>query len=77
MAACRGVLLAPDFLSVNVAEGSDWNVVKPEVYAAITDFYASNQPAIKEQSQAAQQQQAEAAVGAEDSEVVGDDQGAH
>ena len=63
----RGVLLAPDFLSVNVEDGSDWNVVKPEVYAAITDFYSSNQPALKEQLA----KQAQPAAGAvEDSEVV-------
>ena len=65
----RGVLLAPDFLSVNVEDGSDWNVVKPEVYAAITDFYASNQPVLKEQpSQPAPS--AAGAAAAADSEVV-------
>ena len=64
----KGVLLAPDFLSVNVEDGSDWNVVKPEVYAAITDFYASNQPAIKEQPKQPQPQPGQAVV--EDSEVV-------
>ena len=43
----RGVLLAQDFVSVNVEDGSDWNVVKPSVYACIMDFYASNQPVLK------------------------------
>ena len=43
----KGVLLAQDFVSVNVEDGSDWNVVKPSVYAAIMDFYASNQPVLK------------------------------
>ena len=68
----RGVLLAADFLSVNVEDGSDWNVVKPEVYAAITDFYASNQPAIKPQLKQQAEQSAAAGTAAveEDSEVV-------
>ena len=67
----RGVLLAGDFLSVNVEDGSDWNVVKPEVYAAITDFYASNQPALKPQPAQPQQTAASStSAAAEDSEVV-------
>jgi Fe-S cluster biogenesis protein NfuA len=39
----NSVLLGSDFISVNITEGSDWQIVKPSVYAAIMDFYASNQ----------------------------------
>ena len=66
----KGVLLASDFLSVNVEDGSDWNVIKPSVYAAIMDFYASNQPAIKPDPKAAAAAAGEQAKAAEDSEVV-------
>ena len=64
----KGVLLSHDFLSVNVEEGSDWNVVKPSVYAAIMDFYASNQPVLKAEVKPAGASDAAAAPA--DSEVV-------
>ena len=69
----RGVLLAADFISVNVEDGSDWNVIKPSVYAAIMDFYSSNQPAIKPDPKAAAAAAGAGEGGAveEDSEVVG------
>jgi hypothetical protein len=42
----QGVYLGPDFVSVNVAEGSDWALIKPEIFAAIMDFYASGKPVV-------------------------------
>jgi len=44
----QGVYLGPDFVSVNVREGSDWALLKPEIFAAIMDFYASGKPVIYE-----------------------------
>ena len=36
------VFLGPDFLSVNISQEHDWELVKPSVFAAITDFFASD-----------------------------------
>lgn len=44
----RSVYLGPDFLSINIEEGKDWNLIKPEVYAVVMDFYASGKPVISE-----------------------------
>jgi len=33
-------------VSVNVSEGSDWNIIKPHVYAVIMDFLTSGQAVI-------------------------------
>ena len=65
----KGVLLASDFISVNVEDGSDWNVVKPSVYGVIMDFYASNQPVLKPELGGAKTAEGEQAA-VEDSEVV-------
>jgi len=43
----KGVLLGSDFISVNIEEGQDWTLIKPLVYAAIMDFYATGQPILK------------------------------
>ena len=65
------MLLSADFLSVNVEDGSDWAVIKPAVYAAIMDFFASNQPVVKPEASAAPQSaDGQQAVAEEDSEVV-------
>ena len=50
----RGVYLGPDFVSVNVEEGRDWALLKPEVYAVIMDFYASGKPVLLEGDAAAE-----------------------
>jgi NFU1 iron-sulfur cluster scaffold homolog, mitochondrial len=40
------VFISREFVSVNINDGSDWLVVKPEVFAAIEDFYASGKPVL-------------------------------
>jgi Fe-S cluster biogenesis protein NfuA len=40
------VYLSTDFISINIEEGRDWNLIKPEVYACIMDFYASGKPVL-------------------------------
>lgn len=42
------VFLGPDFVTVRKADASDWATLKPEVFAAVMDFYASGQPAVLE-----------------------------
>lgn len=43
----KGVYLGPDFISVQINEGGDWNLIKPEIYAVITDFFAAETPVIR------------------------------
>lgn len=42
----RSVYLASDFLSINIDDGRDWSLIKPEVYAVLMDFFASGQPVL-------------------------------
>ncbi|KAJ1564531.1 hypothetical protein HK405_014628, partial [Cladochytrium tenue] len=42
----RGVLLGPDFVTVTKAADAHWAPIKPDVYAAIMDHFASGQPAV-------------------------------
>eukprot|EP00039_Didymoeca_costata_P001044 m.49218 g.49218 ORF g.49218 m.49218 type:complete len:272 (+) comp10604_c0_seq2:173-988(+) len=45
-----GVMLGSDFVSVNKDEDSDWDILKPEIFATIMDFYASGLPVMLEDS---------------------------
>lgn len=47
------VYLGSDFLSVNVVDGAQWSLVKPEVFAAIMDFFASGKPVLVESAEEA------------------------
>ncbi|KAH7302720.1 hypothetical protein KP509_23G084400 [Ceratopteris richardii] len=38
------VFFGSDFVTITKAEDFDWDIIKPEVFAAIMDFYTSNQP---------------------------------
>jgi hypothetical protein len=40
----QGVLLASDFLPVNIADATILSIVKPAVFASLMDFFASGQP---------------------------------
>lgn len=45
----RSVFFGPDFITVTkMDEDIEWGIVKPEIFANIMDFYASNLPLIKE-----------------------------
>jgi Fe-S cluster biogenesis protein NfuA len=41
-----GVFFGKDFVTVTKSETFDWDVLKPEVYAKIMDFYASGEPVV-------------------------------
>ena len=41
-----GVFFGKDFVTVTKSEAFDWDVLKPEVYAKIMDFYASGEPVV-------------------------------
>lgn len=42
-----GVFLAADFISVAKTDEAEWQVIKPQVLAAIMEHYASGQPVIE------------------------------
>ncbi|XP_033112577.1 NFU1 iron-sulfur cluster scaffold homolog, mitochondrial-like [Anneissia japonica] len=45
-----GVFLGPDFITVTRTDDDvEWKVLKPEIYAAIMDFFASGVPVITEE----------------------------
>lgn len=45
----KGVFLGPDFITVTkVDDEVEWKVLKPEIFAVIMDFFASNLPVLNE-----------------------------
>merc|ERR1711871_1109152 len=48
----RDVFLGSDFVTVTKEEAADWAALKPQVFAAITDFYASGEGVLPEGSEA-------------------------
>ncbi|KAF9437244.1 hypothetical protein BGZ76_001533 [Entomortierella beljakovae] len=44
----RGVFLGPDFLTITKDQDAVWQLMKPDIYSAIMDFFASGQPIIME-----------------------------
>ncbi|KAI8975683.1 hypothetical protein BDF20DRAFT_822749 [Mycotypha africana] len=40
----KGVFFGPDFITISKEETAEWQLMKPDVYAAIMDHYASGQP---------------------------------
>lgn len=38
------VFFGSDFITVTKADGMSWDLLKPEIFAAIMDFYSSGQP---------------------------------
>ncbi|KAI8071384.1 scaffold protein Nfu/NifU N terminal-domain-containing protein [Gongronella butleri] len=39
-----GVFFGPDFISISKDAGTEWSLMKPDIYAAIMDHFASGQP---------------------------------
>ena len=44
-----GVFFGADFVTVTKSEAFDWEMLKPEVFAKIMDFYASGEAVVKEE----------------------------
>jgi len=45
----KGVFLGPDFITVSKTDDEvEWKVLKPEIFATIMDFFASNLPVLSE-----------------------------
>ncbi|XP_032434897.1 NFU1 iron-sulfur cluster scaffold homolog, mitochondrial [Xiphophorus hellerii] len=63
----KSVFLGPDFITITKSnETVEWKVIKPDVYAAIMDFYASGLPVVNEGSKPS----ADTAPSEDDDEVV-------
>jgi len=45
----RGVFFGTDFITVTKAEDVEWSVMKPEIFATITDFFASGREILNEE----------------------------
>lgn len=45
----KGVFLGPDFVTITKADDEvEWKIIKPEVFAVIMDFFASNLPVLND-----------------------------
>lgn len=42
----RSVFFGPDFITVSKQEDAEWNILKPEIFAVIMDFFASGLPIV-------------------------------
>ncbi|KAM9067645.1 NFU1 iron-sulfur cluster scaffold homolog, mitochondrial isoform 1-T1 [Sarcophilus harrisii] len=61
----KSVFLGPDFITITKeSEDLDWNLLKPDIYATIMDFFASGLPLVNEESLSTE------AATEEDDEVV-------
>ena len=61
-------MLGPDFITVNrdSSQVDDWEILKPQIFAAINDFYLSNLPVILKKNNSCD----EPGTATPDSEVV-------
>ncbi|XP_020513075.1 NFU1 iron-sulfur cluster scaffold homolog, mitochondrial [Labrus bergylta] len=63
----KGVFLGPDFITISKADDNmEWKVIKPDVFAAIMDFFTSGLPVVNEDSKP----NADTAPSDDDDEVV-------
>ncbi|XP_069070289.1 NFU1 iron-sulfur cluster scaffold homolog, mitochondrial [Pleurodeles waltl] len=47
----KSVFFGPDFITISKeSEDADWNLIKPDIYATIMDFYATGLPIVTEEA---------------------------
>lgn len=63
----QSVMFGPDFITITKDADASWQLMKPDIYSAIMDFFASGQPILKE---GALDLPKDTEVTEEDSEVV-------
>ncbi|KAG8380627.1 hypothetical protein BUALT_Bualt06G0035300 [Buddleja alternifolia] len=61
------VFFGSDFVTVTKSEDSSWDILKPQIFAAIMDFYSSGQPLILDSTTASSM---DTAIQEDDSETV-------
>ncbi|CAG8683657.1 11368_t:CDS:1 [Ambispora leptoticha] len=44
----RGVFFGPDFITISKDQDTPWQLMKPDIYANIMDFFATGQPVVTE-----------------------------
>lgn len=64
------VFFASDFITVSKNDDYSWSVLKPDIFAAITEFYASNEPVMYDMSSEEDQSASTMMIQDDDSEVV-------
>lgn len=62
----RGVFLSNEFITITVTDENNWQEIKPQVYAAITDFYTSGENVLEDGASSS----ADTAVSPDDDEIV-------
>ncbi|CAL5327512.1 unnamed protein product [Camellia sinensis] len=61
------VFFGSDFITVRKSEDASWDILKPEIFAAIMDFYSSGKPLFLDANSAASM---DTAISEDDSEIV-------
>ncbi|KAL2900751.1 NifU-like protein 4 mitochondrial [Bienertia sinuspersici] len=61
------VFFGSDFITVTKSDDASWDILKPEIFAAVMDFYTSGQPLFLDESTAASK---DTAIHEDDSEIV-------
>ena len=46
-----GVYFGPDFVSITKEEGSEWPVLKPQIFGTLTEYFQSKQPLYRDVSE--------------------------
>ncbi|KAG2211719.1 hypothetical protein INT47_008816 [Mucor saturninus] len=62
-----GVFFGPDFITISKSEGTEWPLMKPDIYAAIMDHFASGQAIVYDEDDLAAN---DTAIHPDDSEEV-------
>lgn len=62
-----GVFLGPDFITISKDQNAEWQLMKPDIYAAIMDHFASGQPIMYNEGDLAE---SDTAIHPDDSEEV-------
>ena len=47
----QGIYFGPDFVSVTKDEGSEWTVLKPQIFGTLTEYFTSKQPLYRDVSE--------------------------
>ena len=62
----KGVFLGPDYITVSIEKESEWSILKPQIFAAIAEFYASGAQVFDDSFVPS----SDTAISSEDSEIV-------
>ncbi|KAG0215774.1 hypothetical protein BGX28_008084 [Mortierella sp. GBA30] len=66
----RGVFFGPDFVTITKDQDAVWQLMKPDIYSAIMDFFASGQPIISESDGEGSNVHSDTMILEDDSETV-------